>query len=70
VNKLAKVAARFPQTAYAGLQKPLQQEWQFLQCVTNGLDLEFLAITTALHYDFLLAGSQQLSEATGLPFHS
>jgi hypothetical protein len=55
VSELAKVAARFPQTAYAGLQKLLQQEWQFLQRVTNALGLEFSVIALALHYDFLQA---------------
>jgi hypothetical protein len=55
VNELALVAPRFPQAAYAGLQKSLQQEWQFLQRVTDGLGLEFSAIATALHYDFLPA---------------
>eukprot|EP00978_Attheya_sp_CCMP212_P041254 scaffold234298_cov35-Attheya_sp.AAC.1 len=31
VTTLAKVCKRYPQLAYAGLQKSLQQEWQFLQ---------------------------------------
>jgi hypothetical protein len=33
VESLAKVARRYPQTAYAGLAKSLQQEWQYLQRV-------------------------------------
>jgi hypothetical protein len=31
VESLAKVAQRYPQTAYAGLAQSLQQEWQYLQ---------------------------------------
>jgi hypothetical protein len=37
VADLAKVAPNFPQTAYSGLQKSLQQEWQFVQRVTKGM---------------------------------
>jgi hypothetical protein len=33
----AEVAPNFPQTAYSGLQKALQQEWQFVQRVTKGI---------------------------------
>jgi hypothetical protein len=64
VTELAMVAARFPQAAYAGLQKSLQQEWQFLQRVTDGLGLEFSAIALAMHYDFLpaLFGVESVSD--------
>jgi hypothetical protein len=31
VHELSKVARRYPQTAYAGLSKSLQAEWQYLQ---------------------------------------
>jgi hypothetical protein len=55
VEELALVAAKFPQAAYAGLQKSLQQEWQFLQRVTDGLGLEFSAIALAMEHDFLPA---------------
>jgi hypothetical protein len=41
VLELSKVVGRHPQAAHAGLQKSLQQEWQFLQRVTNGLSDEF-----------------------------
>jgi hypothetical protein len=47
-GELSMVAARYPQAAYAGLTWSLQQEWQFLQCVTNGLSLEFTEIEQAL----------------------
>jgi hypothetical protein len=31
VADLASVAPKFPQAAYSGLQKSLQQEWQFVK---------------------------------------
>jgi hypothetical protein len=37
VTDLVLVTPNFPQTAYAGLQKSLQQEWQFVQRVTKGI---------------------------------
>jgi hypothetical protein len=55
VGELSPVAARFPQSAYAGLQKSLQQEWQFLQRVTDGLGKEFRGIEEALSTKFLPA---------------
>jgi hypothetical protein len=55
VGELSQVAARFPQSAYAGLQKSLQQEWQFLQRVTDGLGEEFRGIEEALSTKFLPA---------------
>ena len=36
VSVLAEVAHKHPQSAYAGLQKSLQQEWAFVQRVTPG----------------------------------
>jgi hypothetical protein len=41
VGDIAKVAPNFPQTAYSGLQKSLQQEWQFVQRVTKGVGPAF-----------------------------
>ena len=38
---LAGVAQKHPQSAYAGLQKSLQQEWEFLQPVTPGVGNAF-----------------------------
>ncbi len=55
IRELAKVAERFPQAAYAGLQKSLQHEWQFLQRVTKGLGNEFSDVEQALHHNFLPA---------------
>jgi hypothetical protein len=55
VGELSQVAERFPQSAYAGLQKSLQQEWQFLQRVTAGLGKEFRGVEDALTTKFLPA---------------
>jgi predicted transcriptional regulator len=42
LGEMAKVAEeRCRQTAHAGIQKSIQQEWQFLQRVTDGLGEEF-----------------------------
>jgi hypothetical protein len=53
VADLATVAPNFPQTAYAGLQKSLQQEWQFVQRVTQGIGPEFRDIELVLAKTFL-----------------
>jgi len=53
VIELSKVVGRYPQAAYAGLQKSLQQEWQFLQRVTSGLSDEFEVVEEALAENFL-----------------
>jgi hypothetical protein len=53
VLELSKVVGRYPQAAYAGLQKSLQQEWQFLQRVTNGLSDEFEVVEEVLAENFL-----------------
>ncbi len=50
---IAKVAPNFPQTAYSGLQKSLQQEWQFVQRVTKGIGHEFQDVELALAKTFL-----------------
>jgi hypothetical protein len=55
VTTLAKVCKRYPQLAYAGLQKSLQQEWQFLQPVTDGISTEFESVESSLKEDFLPA---------------
>ena len=41
VRTLSGVARKHPQSAYAGLQKSLQQEWAFVQRVTPGIGNEF-----------------------------
>jgi hypothetical protein len=55
ISELAMVAKCYPQAAYAGLQKSLQREWQFLQRVTDGLGDEFLEIEQRLLTEFLPA---------------
>jgi hypothetical protein len=49
VADLASAAApNFPQAACPGLQKPLQQEWQFVQQVTKNIRPDFAAVEVAL----------------------
>jgi len=55
VKALAKVARRYPQTAYTGLAKSLQSEWMYLQRVTAGVEDAFAPIEKALVEDFLPA---------------
>ena len=55
VNSLAKVAKRFPQTAYAGLAKSLQSEWQYVQRVTPDVDDLFAPVEEAIATHFLPA---------------
>ena len=55
VERLAMVAKRFPQTAFAGLTKSLQSEWQYLQRVVPGLSEAFGPIEAALRDSFLPA---------------
>ena len=64
VTTLATVCKRYPQLAYAGLQKSLQQEWQFLQRVTDGISTEFQAVESSLKDDFLpaLLGQSKVGE--------
>ena len=55
IKALAKVARRYPQTAYAGLQKSLQSEWMYLQRVTDRVSDDFAPIERAIQEDFLPA---------------
>ena len=45
---LARVAQKHLQSAYAGLQKSLQQEWEFVQRVTPRVSYSFGPVETAL----------------------
>jgi hypothetical protein len=65
IGKLAYVAENHPQAAYAGLQKSLQAEWQFLQRVTEGIDVEFSNIKHELRTKFLpaLFGKESLTDS-------
>jgi hypothetical protein len=55
VKPLAKVARRYPQTAYAGLAKSLQQEWQYLQRVVPDCGAAFEPVEEAIRSVFLPA---------------
>ena len=69
----AGVAHKHPQSAYAGIQKSLQQEWDFVQRVTPGVGEAFGPIGEALREIFvpaLLEGLRERvpeSENTRLP---
>jgi hypothetical protein len=53
VADISEVTPNFPQTVYAGLQKSLQQEWQFVQRVTKGIGPESRDVELALFKTFL-----------------
>ena len=55
VNKLSKYTQQHPQSAYTGLSKSLQMEWQYLQRVVPNAGPAFAPIETALHESFLPA---------------
>ena len=55
IDQLAMVAANYPQSAYAGLQKSLQNEWQFLQRVTAGASHLFDPLEEVISKTFLPA---------------
>ena len=52
---VAGVVHKHPQTAYAGLQKSLQQECAFVQHSTQGLGYYFRPVAKALREEFLPA---------------
>ena len=53
VVTLGKIAKRFPQTAYAGLTKSLQNEWQYTQRVVEGCAEVFQPVEDAIRDSFL-----------------
>ena len=55
VKTLAGVARKHPQSAYAGLQKSLQQEWAFVQWVTPGISNAFGPVEEEITKAFLPA---------------
>jgi len=55
VRLLAQAARRYPQSAFAGLTKSLQAEWQYLQRVTPDVAPFFEPLETALAHDFFPA---------------
>ena len=67
IHKLAKVAKRFPQTAYAGMARSLQSEWQYVQRVAPDMGPVFAPVERALCETFLpalLGDELPVSEAT------
>ena len=55
VDITAGVAGKHPQTAYAGMQKYLQQEWDFVQRVTLDISMELHPIEDTLRNVFFPA---------------
>jgi hypothetical protein len=55
MTDLASVAKNFPQSAYSGLQKLLQQEWQIVQRVRKDTDMDFSKVERAISQSFLPA---------------
>ena len=55
VKTLAEVARKHPQSAYAGLQKSLQQEWAFVQRVNPGIGNAFRPVVEEIAKAFLPA---------------
>ena len=55
VRTLAGVSRNHPQSAYAGLQNSLQQEWAFVQQVTPGIGDAFGPVEEDIAKAFLLA---------------
>jgi hypothetical protein len=71
IHALARIGTHYPQTAYAGLSKSLQAEWQYMHWVENAGD-HFGPIEEALANVFipaLLGGKKdgQLRELFTLP---
>ena len=64
VETLSGVARKHPQSAYAGLQKSLQQEWAFLQQVTPDIGYNLVPLEQALRETFIPALFQGLGEGT------
>lgn len=63
VKTLAKLAIRYPQTAYAGLVLCLQNEWQYVQRTCPSIGFTFAPIETALREEFIpaLLGVESIS---------
>ena len=55
VEILTEVSRKQPHSAYAGLQKSLQQEWEFLQQVTPGIGNAFGPVEKSLRETFVPA---------------
>jgi hypothetical protein len=55
IGDLSMAATKYPQSAYTGLQKSLQNEWQFVQRVKPGIGEHFQGVKKALATQFLPA---------------
>jgi hypothetical protein len=55
VKSLAKIAKRYPQAAFAGFTKSLQAEWQYLQRVTDNIEMMFQPVEKAITEDLIPA---------------
>ena len=53
METLAGVSRKHPQSAYAGLQKSLQQEWAFVHRVTPGIGDAFGPAEKAMQETFV-----------------
>ena len=62
VETLAGLSRKHPQSAYAGLQKSLQQEWKFVQRVTPGIGDAFGPVEKPLRETFVPAPFQGLGQ--------
>ena len=62
---LTRFSQKHLQSAYAGLQNSLQQEWAFVQQVTPGVGDAFGPVETVLKETFVLALFEGLGE--GVP---
>jgi hypothetical protein len=55
VKELVSAAKHFPQTAYSGLQRSLQQEWRFVQRVISDIGDHFDEVEKAMSRIFIPA---------------
>jgi hypothetical protein len=55
IGELAGTAKLYPQSAYTGLQRSLQQEWQYVQRVVDGIADGFEEVEAAIRTKFLPA---------------
>jgi len=53
VKDLANVSGHFPQSAYAGLVKALQNEWTYIQRLTPNIGPYFAPVESAIHSVFI-----------------
>jgi hypothetical protein len=60
------VAKLYPQSAYTGLHKLLQQEWQFVQRVCDRISGSFTGVDETLATEFLQALFGESTEPNGM----